>query len=283
VSYLRATLFMFFIHAIFAGIGWAIYGNQGAVVATGIALVFHIAVFWKADTLVLRANKAQEVDENHPSPMVRAFVKECRDLSSSAGMICPRLFIMDAHQPNAFAVGRDALHASIAVTNGLLMTLNRAETRAVIAHELAHVKRGDSLSMGIASAVSGLLNRLTWIFFAPLGLSAISSRFISRTVAQIFASKAREHAADRDGAKICGKPLDLASALEKIERNTVSLLNPVAEKNPATAHIYVVDPLHASKRTHRSSHPATEKRIARLRRIAEDLDNKDNAKTESRY
>lgn len=283
MSYLRATLFMFFIHALFAGIGWAIYGNLGAIVGTAIALVFHIAVFWKADVLVLRKHKAQEVDENHPSPMVRTFVKECRELSLSAGMICPRLFIMDAHQPNAFAVGRDALHASIAVTNGLLMTLNRAETRAVIAHELAHVKRGDSLSMGIASAVSGLLNRLTWIFFAPIGCAPIASRFISRTVAQIFASKSREHAADRDGAKICGKPLDLAAALEKIERNTVSLLNPIAEKNPATAHIYVVDPLHASKRTHRSSHPSTDQRIARLRRQAEDLKIESNAKSESRY
>ncbi len=283
MSYLRATLFMSFIHAIFAGIGWAIYGTQGAIIGTAVALLFHIVIFWKADKLVLRIHKAHEVDENHPSPMVRAFVKECRELSVSAGMICPRLFIMDAHQPNAFAVGRDALHASIAVTNGLLMTLNRVETRAVIAHELAHVRRGDSLSMGIASAVSGLINRLTWIIFAPIGLQKISSRFISRTIAIIFASKSREHAADKEGAKICGKPLDLASALEKIERNTVSLLNPIAEKNPATAHIYVVDPLHASKRTNRSSHPATEKRIARLRRQAETLTPQSISKPESHY
>jgi heat shock protein HtpX len=269
MSYLRATLFMFVIHVIFAAIGWAVYGEQGAIIATGIAFVFHVLVLWKADKLVLSMYKAREVDDTHPSPMVRAFVHECREMSLKAGLICPRLFIMDAHQPNAFAVGRDAMSASIAVTNGLLLTLNRQETRSVIAHELAHVKRGDSLSMGIASAVSGLLSRLTWVFVAPFGLYGVTSRFISRVVAIIFTSKSREFAADREGSKISGSPLDLASALEKIERNTVSLLNPLAEKNPSTAHIYVVDPLRASKRTNRSSHPATDKRIARLRQQAD--------------
>ncbi len=272
MSYLRAALMIFLIQSIFAAIGWYAYGQTGAIIGTAVALLFHFLVLWKADRMVLFMHKAREVDAEDPQPMVRAFVAECRELAAEAGLTRPRTYIIDTHQPNAFVVGRDSVHASLAVTSGLLMTLNRAEARAVIAHELAHVRRGDSLAMGIASAVSGLMSRIFWPVLAPLGLSKTWSRLVSRSVAILSNSKAREFAADREGAKICGKPLDLASALEKIERNAGSLINPTAEKNPATAHLYVIDPLHASKKTRRSSHPTTEKRIARLRRIAETCD-----------
>lgn len=271
MSYLRAALLIFAIHAVFAALGWWIDGRIGAIVGTLIALVFHILVLWKADSVVLKLHNAREVDLNDSNPMVRVYVQECRALADQIGLTRPRTYIVDTHQPNAFVTGRDALHASIAVTTGLLMTLSRQEARAVIAHELAHVKRGDSLAMGVAAAVSASLSRIAWVVFGPIGLARPVSKFISRVMAQLSASKAREFAADREAARIVGRPLDLASALEKIERHAMSLLNPAAEKNPATAHLYVIDPLHARKRGRHSSHPATEKRISRLRAMAEEM------------
>ena len=271
MSYLRAALLIFAIQAVFAGIGWYAYGQLGAIIATLIALLFHVLVLWKADRVVLRLHNAREVDMEDTNPMVRVYVQECRALADQIGLTRPRTFIVDTHQPNAFVTGRDALHASIAVTTGLLMTLSRHEARAVIDHELAHVKRGDSLAMGVAAAVSAALNRVTWVVFGPIGLARPVARFISRTIAQLSASKSREYAADKEAARIVGRPLDLANALEKIERHAMSLLNPTAEKNPATAHLYVIDPLHARNRGRHSSHPTTEKRVSRLRNMAETL------------
>lgn len=273
MSYLRAALYMFAIQALFAVIGWFAFGATGAIIATATALVFHLLVLWKADRVVLKLHGAREIDMSDPNPMLRAFVQDTRALADSAGMTRPRTFIVDTHQPNAFVTGRDALHASVAVTTGLLMTLNRDEARAVVAHELAHVKRGDSLAMGVAAAISDALNRLVWPVLAPIGLARWMSRMVARTVARIGASAEREFAADKEAARLTGRPLDLAQALEKIERHASSLLNPMAEKNPATAHLYVVDPLHARKRGRFSCHPPTEKRIARLRRMADDVRN----------
>ena len=275
VSYLRAALLIFAIHAVFASLGWWIDGRLGAIIGTLIALVFHILVLWKADRVVLRLHNAREVDLDDPNPMVRVYVQECRALADQIGLTRPRTFIVDTHQPNAFVTGRDALHASIAVTTGLLMTLSRQEARAVIAHELAHVKRGDSLAMGVAAAVSAALSRAMWLVLGPIGLARPAARLISRIIAQLSASKSREYAADREAARIVGRPMDLADALEKIERHAMSLLNPTAEKNPATAHLYVIDPLHARKRGRHSSHPATEKRISRLRALAEEMRRQD--------
>ncbi len=271
MSYLRAALFMFVIQALFAGIGWYAFGAKGAIAATLVVLLFNLLVLWKADRVVLRLHGAREIDMNDPNPMLRAFVQDCRALADGAGLTRPRTFIVDTHQPNAFVTGRDALHASVAVTTGLLMTLNRDEARAVVAHELAHVKRGDSLAMGVAAAVSAALNRVVWPLFAPIGQSRRISRLISRVIARMGASAEREYAADKEAARLTGRPLDLAQALEKIERHASSLLNPTAERNPATAHLYVIDPLHARKRGRFSSHPPTEKRIARLRRMADDV------------
>ncbi|MEM8921619.1 MAG: M48 family metalloprotease [Pseudomonadota bacterium] len=275
MSYLKAAFLIFCIHIAFASAGWLIAEQMGAIVATLIALVFHLIVLWRADTIVLQLHGAREVTLEDPSPILRAYAADTQALAQKAGLAPPRIFVVEAHQPNAFVAGRDALHASVAVTTGLLKTVTREEARAVIAHELAHVKRGDALAMGVSASLAALVTRFVWLLTAPFGASRAATRATARIIARLSASRSREYAADREAGLICGDPLNLARALDKIERNASSLLNPLAEKNPATAHMYVVDPLHGPTRTKGSTHPPTENRIARLHRQAMEAETSD--------
>ena len=177
----------------------------------------------------------------------------------------PRTYIVDAFQPNAFVAGRDTNHASIAVTDGLLKTLTRAEVSAVVAHELAHVKRGDALAMGIGSALAAVLTTIFGAIAYPLGQRKRVERIVAVLVARAGQSNHREYAADK-------QPVNLANALLKLERHTASLLNPLAERSPATAHMFVIDPLHGPRRGPSASHPPTERRIARLHRQAAEIE-----------
>jgi heat shock protein HtpX len=268
MSYLKAAGLMLVIHVAFAAIGWLAGGQIGALAATFVALAFHLLVFWQAERLVLRAHQAREVNSSDPSAMIRAFVADCDRLAMRAGMPRPRTFIIDAHQPNAFVVGRDSSHASVAVTDGLLKTLSRAEVSAVVAHELAHVKRGDALAMGVCAALAALLSGVAGLLFYPFGIGRTAAAVTAGLVARLGRSRQREFAADAAAGEICGAPLSLASALLKLERHTASLLNPLAERSPATAHMFVVDPLQGRTGRVSATHPPTEERIARLHRQA---------------
>jgi heat shock protein HtpX len=270
MSYLKAAGLMLVIHLAFAAIGWAIAGQTGACVGALVALAFHLVIFWHAEKIVLSLHNAREVGSNDASPIIRAFVADCDRLSMQANMARPRTYVIDAHQPNAFVAGRDASHASIAVTDGLLKTLTRGEVSAVVAHELAHVKRGDALAMGICAAASAVLGALVGALAWPLGLSRPARRLTAGLIARAGSSHAREYAADRAAGDICGSPLSLASALLKLERHTLSLLNPLAERNPATAHMFIVDPLQGPRNRASATHPPTERRVARLHRQATD-------------
>lgn len=272
MSYFKAAGLMLLIHLAFAGLGWWIAGREGALVGTVIALSFHLLVFWYAEKIVLKLHNAREVSSDDASPMIRAFVADCDRLAMRANMPRPRTYIIDAFQPNAFVAGRDTNHASIAVTDGLLKTLSRAEVSAVVAHELAHVKRGDALAMGICSALAAVLTTLLGSIAYPLGQRKRVSRIVAGLVARIGQSHAREYAADKMAGDICGAPVNLANALLKLERHTTSLLNPLAERSPATAHAFVIDPLQGPRRTTSASHPPTERRIARLHRQAAEME-----------
>jgi len=272
MSYIKAAGLMLLIHVAFAGVGWWVAGREGALAATVIALAFHILVFWYAEKIVLKLHNAREVGSDDASPMIRAFVADCDRLAMRANMPRPRTYIVDAFQPNAFVAGRDTNHASIAVTDGLLKTLTRAEVSAVVAHELAHVKRGDALAMGIGSALAAVLTTIFGAIAYPLGQRKRVERIVSGLVARVGQSHHREYAADKHAGEICGNPVNLANALLKLERHTASLLNPLAERSPATAHMFVIDPLHGPRRGPSASHPPTERRIARLHRQAAEME-----------
>lgn len=272
MSYLKAAGLMLLIHLAFAGVGWSFAERDGALIATLVALAFHLIVFWQVERIVLKLHNAREVGSDDGSPMIRAFVADCDKLAMRANMPRPRTYIVDAYQPNAFVVGRDTNHASIAVTDGLLKTLSRAEVSAVVAHELAHVKRGDALAMGICSALSAIAATLLGWLAWPLGQRRRVTAIASGLIARIGQSHSREYAADRAAGEICGSPVNLANALLKLERHTMSLLNPLAERSPATAHMFVIDPLHGPRRGPSASHPPTERRIARLHRQAAEMD-----------
>jgi heat shock protein HtpX len=272
MSYFKAAGLMLLIHVAFAGVGWWIAGREGALVATIIALAFHILVFWYAEKIVLKLHNAREVGSDDPSPMIRAFVADCDRLAMRANMPRPRTYIVDAFQPNAFVAGRDTNHSSIAVTDGLLKTLSRAEVSAVVAHELAHVKRGDALAMGISSGLAAVFTTILGIIAWPIGQRKRVERVVSGMIARVGQSHSREYAADRMAGEICGNPVNLANALLKLERHTTSLLNPLAERSPATAHAFVIDPLQGPRRSASASHPPTERRIAKLHRQAAEME-----------
>jgi heat shock protein HtpX len=272
MSYFKAAGLMLLIHVAFAGVGWWIAGREGALVATVIALAFHILVFWYAEKIVLKLHNAREVGSDDPSPMIRAFVADCDRLAMRANMPRPRTYIVDAFQPNAFVAGRDTNHSSIAVTDGLLKTLSRAEVSAVVAHELAHVKRGDALAMGISSGLAAVFTTILGIIAWPIGQRKRVERIAAGLIARLGHSHAREYAADKMAGEICGNPVNLANALLKLERHTTSLLNPLAERSPATAHAFVIDPLQGPRRSASASHPPTERRIAKLHRQAAEME-----------
>jgi heat shock protein HtpX len=272
MSYLKAAGLMLIIHLAFAALGWAVAERIGAMIATLIALGFHLLVFWYAEKIVLKLHNAREVNSDDPSPMIRAFVADCDKLAMRANMPRPRTYILDSFQPNAFMAGRDTSHASIAVTDGLLKTLTRAEVSAVVAHELAHVKRGDALAMSISAAFAALATAVFGTLLYPFGLRRKTAMLIAGLTARMGRSHQREYAADRAAGDICGSPINLATALLKLERHTMSLLNPLAERSPATAHMFVIDPLQGPRRGASASHPPTERRIARLHRQAAEME-----------
>ena len=204
-------------------------------------------------------------------------------LSANAGLPMPRVYIMDNDQPNAFATGRNPENAAVAATQGLLRRLTSEEVAGVLAHELAHVKNRDTLTMTITATIAGAIGMLAnfGLFFGssrnnPLGFVGVILIMILAPMAaalvQMAISRSREYEADRIGAEICGQPLWLAAALEKIQTAARGIDNQAAERNPATAHMFIINPLHArSVDSLFSTHPDTASRVARLRQQAVEM------------
>jgi heat shock protein HtpX len=272
--------------ALFAGAGYLIGGPTGMAIALVLAVAMNAFSYWNADKIVLRTYGAVEVDESHPEPLIRNYASDVAEMAAQAGLPRPRITIIDSVQPNAFATGRDPAHAAVAATTGLLSLLTRDEIRGVMAHELAHVKNRDTLTMTVTATIAGAISALAnFAFFfggsrdeegngGGLGgmIGAIALAILAPIAAmlvQMAISRAREYEADRVGAQIAGDSDSLARALEKIEAYARGgYENVQAERNPATAHMFIINPL-AGKGADSlfSTHPATRNRVEALMRL----------------
>lgn len=264
--------------ALFMGIGYMIGGQSGMMIALMIAAAMNVFSYWNSDKMVLRMHHAREVDERS-APELFGMV---RQMSARADMPMPRVYIIDNPQPNAFATGRNPQNAAVAATTGLLNMLSKEEVAGVMAHELAHIKNHDTLIMTITATLAGAISMLgNFAFFFggnrdnnnPLGFIGVLVAMIVAPLAamlvQMAISRTREYAADRLGAQICGQPLWLASALSRIAGGVERIHNPDAEHNPATAHMFIINPLSGERMDNLfSTHPNTANRIAELQKMA---------------
>jgi heat shock protein HtpX len=286
MNMVRTFMLMAAMTAIFLGIGFLIGGRGGIMIAFFIALAMNFFAYWNSDKIVLRMYKAREAGEGDAPQLFRTV----RQLAQNAGLPMPKVYIIDNPQPNAFATGRNPENAAVAATTGLLQMLTPEEVAAVMAHELAHVKNRDTLIMTITATLAGAISMIAnfALFFGgsrnnnPLGIIGLLALMILAPLAaalvQMAISRTREYGADRVGAEICGHPLWLASALEKISSGAQRIDNNDAERNPATAHMFIINPLHARAIDGLfSTHPNTDDRIVRLQQMAEEIGQAPNA------
>lgn len=283
MNYFRTTLLLAALTGLFMTIGFFIGGQSGMVIAFVIALGMNAFSYWNSDKMVLSMHNAQEVDAR----TAPEYYDTVRQLAADAGLPMPKVYLIQAEQPNAFATGRNPDNAAVAATTGLLDRLSRDEVAGVMAHELAHVKNRDTLTMTIAAtfggAISmlanfgmlfgggnrdekgggiGIIGTLMMVFLAPLAAGII----------QMAISRSREYEADKLGAAISRQPLSLASALRKIAGAAEQIPYEQAERNPATAHMFIINPLTGQGMDSLfSTHPNTENRIAELERIAREM------------
>src|SRR5215468_6137726 len=277
MNYARTALLLAAMTGLFLAVGYAVGGQGGMLVALMIAVGMNAFAYWNADKLVLRMHGAQEVDAS-TAPQLHAIVAR---LAERARLPMPRVYLMENDQPNAFATGRNPQNAAVAVTTGLLQRLDEQEVAGVLAHELAHVRNRDTLTMTVtlAGAIGMLGNMAMFGLYSrddrnnPLGgLGVILAMIVAplaATLVQLAISRSREYEADRVGAAIAGEPQWLASALAKIHNASLRIDNPAAEASPATAHLFIINPLHARSMAGLfSTHPSTEERIRRLQAMA---------------
>ena len=276
MGYARTALLLAGLTGLFLAAGYLLGGEAGMMFALIFALGGNLFAYWNSDKMVLGMYGARQVDEVS-APALFGIV---RRLARQAGLPMPKVYIIDNPQPNAFATGRNPENAAVAATTGLLHMLSPEEVAGVMAHELAHVKNRDTLTMTITATLAGALGMLAnfALFFGnnrnnPLGIVGTIAVMILAPLAamlvQMAISRTREYAADRAGAEICGHPLWLASALQKLENGASQIDNPTAEDNPATAHLFIVNPLHARAVDGLfSTHPNMQNRIQRLREMA---------------
>ncbi|NVO15989.1 MAG: zinc metalloprotease HtpX [Rhodoplanes sp.] len=283
MNYLKTAILLAGLTALFMGVGYLIGGQAGATIAFLVAAAMNLFSYWNADRLVLSMTGAHEVDAR----TAPEFVALVQDLARRAGLPMPRVYLVDDPQPNAFATGRNPENAAVAATTGLLNMLSREEIAGVMAHELAHVKNRDTLIMTVTATIAGAISMLAQfgLFFGGghrdnngggLGIVGTLAMVILAPIAamlvQMAISRTREYAADRMGAEISGRPDRLASALAKIDNAAHQIPSEAAERNPATAHLFIINPLSGARMDNLfTTHPATENRIAALQRLAAEM------------
>jgi heat shock protein HtpX len=274
---LRTGILMAAMTGLFLAVGALVGGGTGMLIAFAIALAMNLFAYWNSDKVLLRMYGAQPVDAQSASQLYRLVEK----LAANAQLPMPKVYITENPQPNAFATGRDPDHAAVCVTSALLAQVNQEELAGVLAHELGHVKHRDTLTMTITAVIAGAISMLANMAFFmggsrdrdhPMGMVGVLLVTMLAPVAamlvQAAISRSREFEADRAGAEITGRPMWLASALGQIERAAERTPNYPADANPATAHMFIINPLHGGISGLFATHPSTEERIARLRAMA---------------
>lgn len=276
MNWIKTSFLMAAMTGLFLAAGYLLGGSGGMVIAFTIALFMNVFAYWNSDKMLLSMHRARQIDARS-APDLYGMVQ---NLARKAGLPMPKLYIIDNPQPNAFATGRNPRNAAVAATTGLLKNLSSTEVEGVMAHELAHIKNRDTLIMTITATIAGALSMLAnfALFFGgnrnnPLGIIGVLLVMIFAPLAamlvQMAISRTREFAADRMGAEISGNPLALASALANLQKTAAHITNPEAEKNPSTAHLFIVNPLRGSQMARLfSTHPRMEDRIARLHELA---------------
>ena len=278
LNFLRTGILFAVLTALFMAVGYFIGGTSGMMIAFGVAAATNLFAFWNSDKMVLSMQGAHEVDPRSAHDLYNMVER----LAQQAGIPTPRVYLIDTQQPIAFATGRDPNNAAVAVSTGLLNYLQPNEVAGVIAHELAHIRSRDTLTMTVTGTLAGAISMLAQfgLFFGggnnrdnPLGgIGALLMVFLAPLAAglvQMAISRTREYEADKDGAEISGDPLALASALAKISQVAQRTVNVAAERNPAMAHMYIFNPLSGARMDNLfSTHPNVENRIEQLQRIA---------------
>jgi heat shock protein HtpX len=273
---LKTALLLGLLTGLFAALGYFIFdGMSGLVVFLGLAAIMNFATYWFSDSLALRMAGAREVSEQD-EPGLHAIVA---DVAKLAGVPKPRVFVVDTESPNAFATGRNPQHAVVAVTAGIRRILTDRELKAVIGHEMGHVKNRDILTSSIAATIAGVISYLQLFFFffgggrdrgGMLALVAIIIAPIVAGILQLSISRTREYQADASGAEYTHDPMSLASALEKLHSGVQ--MRPMAETpgTQATSSLYIMHPFRAGEGLSNlfSTHPPIEERIKRLRHMA---------------
>ena len=278
------TLFLFsLLTALLVAIGWAIGGYGGMVVFLVIGAVMNFGSYWFSDKLALRMAGAKEVSREE-EPNLHNSVEEVANL---AGIPKPRVYIVNNDMPNAFATGRNPKHAAVAVTTGIMRLLNERELRAVMAHELGHIKNRDILIQSVVATVAGAITMIAWmlqwsmIFGGgrrdgrdnPMGIIALLATVILAPIAasliRMAISRSREFEADATGARMVHDPDALASALLRLQQGVQANPLPVNSATQATAHMYIVNPFRAQGMANLfSTHPPVEERVRRLQAMA---------------
>jgi heat shock protein HtpX len=279
-GYLRTVVLLAALTAVFGGLGFAIAGQQGMVLALLLAAAMNLFAWWNSDRMVLRMHNAQPIG---PQDAPRLYEMTAM-LAQRAGLPMPALYVIHENQPNAFATGRSPSKAAVAVNTGLLDLMPENEVAGVIAHELAHIRNRDTLIMTVTATVAGAISMLAnfGMFFggaqrerngSPFGPIAMILMLIlaplAAAVVQMAISRSREYEADRVGAEITGDPLALAGALQRLEQGVHAIQNHGAEANPASAHMFIVNPLSGARMDNLfSTHPRTANRVAALEQLA---------------
>lgn len=280
MNIVRTAMLLAVMTALFMGVGLLIGGKGGMIIALLVAIAMNFFSYWNSDRMVLSMYGAKEVDERS-APEYYGIV---HDLAARAGLPMPRVYVINSDQPNAFATGRNPQNAAVAASTGLLQALSYEEVAGVMAHELAHVQNRDTLTMTLTATIAGAISMLAnfAMFFGggnnrennnPLGFIGVLIAMIvapfAAMLVQMAISRTREYSADKRGAEICGNPLWLASALKKIAIAAGRIPNDAAEHNPATAHMFIINPLSGERMDNLfSTHPNTENRIAALQEMA---------------